>query len=190
MFQCSSLNSSHPLLPPLCLQVCVSISALQVCSSEPSLEIPYICVNIYSLSDLFHSVLKALSSLTSLELSQMHSLLWLWVIPFNWYKKGTIFLPWRIVNMLILVDCVFSWNVNPSLIFMMSCSSSRGLRTFWFSFSSGLCSGRCSVLSVTAHCVIQDIWLSPRSKGRTAIRWCQPLPSKFHLTESVTLIVS
>ena len=108
MLQCSSLNSSHPLLPPLCLQVCVSIAALQVCSSEPSLEIPYICVNIYSLSDLFHSVLKAVSSSTSLELSQMHSLLWLWVIPFNWYKKGTIFLPWRIVNMLILVDCVFS----------------------------------------------------------------------------------
>ena len=146
--------------------------------------------NIYSLSDLLHSVLKGLGPLSSLELSQMHSFLWLWVIPFNQYKKWTIFLPWRIVNMLVLVDCVFSWNVNLSLMFMMSCGWSRGLRTLWFSVSSGLCSGRCSVLPVTAHWAGWDIWLSPSGKGRTAIRWCQPPPSELHLTESVTLIVS
>ena len=37
MFHCYSLNSSHPLLPPLCpkslLRVCVSIAALQIGSS-------------------------------------------------------------------------------------------------------------------------------------------------------------
>ena len=146
--------------------------------------------DICSLSDLVHSVLKALTSSTSLELSQMCSFLWLWVISFNWYKKGTILLPWRIVSMLVLVDCVFSWNVNLSLMFMMSCGWSRGLRTFWFSFSSELYSRQCSVLPITAHWVAWDIWLSPSSKGRIAIRWCQPPPSELHLTESVTLIVS
>ena len=60
------------------------------------------------LSGLLHSVLKALSSSTSLELSQMRSFFWLWVIPFNRYKKWTIFLPWRIVYILVLVDCVFT----------------------------------------------------------------------------------
>ena len=77
--------------------------------------------SIYSLSDLLHSVLKALGPFTSLELSQMHSFLWLWVISFNQYKQWTIFLPWRIVSILVFVDCVFTRNVNLSLMFMMSC---------------------------------------------------------------------
>ena len=117
------------------------------------------------LSNLLHSVLKALSSSTSLELSQMRSFFWLWVIPFNRYKKWTIFLPWRIVYILVLVDCVFTRNVNPSLMFTMSCSWSGGLMTFWLSFSSGLFSGRCSVLPVTAHGVTWDTWLSPSGKN-------------------------
>ena len=174
-------------------------------SMSAALLLPYMCVHqnhlsrfhtyvliydIYSLYDLLHSVLKALSSSTSLELSQMHSFLCPWVMSFNWYKKGTILLPWGIVYILVLVDCVFSGNVNLSLMFTMSCSWSRGLMSFWLSFSSGLCSRWCSVLPVTAHGVTRDTWLSPSSKGRTAIRWCQPLPSEFCLTESVTLIVS
>ena len=118
----------------------------------------------------------------------MHSFLWLWVIPFNWYKNWTIFLPWRIVNILVLADCVFTQTVNRSLMFTMSCSWSRGLMTFWFSFSSGLCSVQCSVLLVLAHWVTRDIWLSPSGKGRTAIRWCQPLPSEFHPTVSVSIV--
>ena len=104
MFQCSCLNASHPLLPPLCPQV----SSLCL-----HLLMPYRQVHQYRhlsrfytyalmqdmcsfLSDFLHSVLKALSSSTSLELSQMHSFLWLCVILFNWYKYWTISLPWGI----------------------------------------------------------------------------------------------
>ena len=183
--QSQAPNSSH--LYTSVLYICISVPARQIGSSVPFFPRFYIHVLIYdicSLSDLVHSVLKALTSSTSLELSQMCSFLWLWVISFNWYKKGTILLPWRIVNILVFVDCVFTRNVNLSLMFMMSCGWSRGLRTFWFSVSSGLCSGRCSVLPVTAHWAGWDIWLSPSGKGRIAIRWCQPPPSELHLTES------
>ena len=99
MFQCSCLNASHPLLPQLCPQV----SSLCL-----HLLMPYKQVHQYRhlsrfhtyalmqdicsfLSGLLHSELKALSSSTSLELSQMHSFLWLWIILFNWYKYCTIF---------------------------------------------------------------------------------------------------
>ena len=46
--QCCPLNSSHPLLPPMCPQVCVlcvSTPALQIGSSGPFFSIPYICIN-------------------------------------------------------------------------------------------------------------------------------------------------
>ena len=48
---CSCLNAAHPLLPPLCPQVCslsASTDALQIGSSvPPSFQIPHICVNGY-----------------------------------------------------------------------------------------------------------------------------------------------
>ena len=44
MFQCCSLNLSHPLLPLLGPQVCISTAALQIGSSVPPFKIPYICV--------------------------------------------------------------------------------------------------------------------------------------------------
>ena len=96
--------SIHPTLSfPHCahksvLYVCVSIAALQIGSSVPPSFQFYIYAlmqNICSsLSDLLHSVLKVLCPFTSLELSQMISCLWLWIIPFNWYKYWTILLPW------------------------------------------------------------------------------------------------
>ena len=50
--QCYSLNSSHPLLPPLrpesVLYVCISIPALQIGSSVPFFYIPYMCINMWN----------------------------------------------------------------------------------------------------------------------------------------------
>ena len=86
MFQCYSLNSSHPLLPPLYSQVCSLSLHLYSCPanrfiSTIFLDSIYICVLIhsicFSLSKLLHSVQRALVSSTSLKLTQIHSFLWL-----------------------------------------------------------------------------------------------------------------
>ena len=47
IYQCRPLNLPHSLLPPVCLIfVCVSFAALQMGSSVPSFQLPYICVDI------------------------------------------------------------------------------------------------------------------------------------------------
>ena len=51
MFQCYSLKPSHPRLLQVspsesALYICVSPATLHVGSSIPSLEIPYVCINI------------------------------------------------------------------------------------------------------------------------------------------------
>ena len=73
-----SLNSSHPLLPPLCPQVySLSASSLLPCKyvHQHHLSRFHIYVLIYniclSLSDLLHSLQQALASSTSLGLTQM-----------------------------------------------------------------------------------------------------------------------
>ena len=57
MFPYYPLSLCHPLLLPLCPQVCslclVSISALQIGSSAPSFSIPYTCVYMQYLSLFF-----------------------------------------------------------------------------------------------------------------------------------------
>ena len=84
---CYALSSSHALLPLLCPKsvpcVCISIPALHICSSVPCFWIPYTCVNIQNLffSVLLHSVQQILRLSISLELTQMHSFLWLNSIP-------------------------------------------------------------------------------------------------------------
>ena len=88
-FLCDSLQylplsflSSHRVHRSV-LYVCFSTAALEINSSVPSLQIPYICVSIryLSLLDLFHSAKWALVSSTSLEQIQMCSFLWLSSTP-------------------------------------------------------------------------------------------------------------
>ena len=101
MFQCSSLHSSTLSFPHCAhksvLYVCVSIAALQIGSSVPPSFQFYIYAlmqNICSsLSDLLHSVLKALRPFTSLELSQIISCLWLWIIHLIGINTGPFFCP-------------------------------------------------------------------------------------------------
>ena len=77
MPQCCSLSSSHTHLPPLCPMsvfcVCISIHQHHFSRFHIHALIDDIC---FSLSDLLHSAL-VLGSSTSLEQTQMHSLLWL-----------------------------------------------------------------------------------------------------------------
>ena len=75
-----------------------------------------------SLSNLLHSVLKALRPSTSLELSQIRSFLWLSVILFNWYKYWIIFLPGELSTSWFWL-IVFSLELRIYLsMFTMSCS--------------------------------------------------------------------
>ena len=84
LFECYSLNSSLPLLPPLCSHVCSLSPHLYSCPANRLIStifldsiyvlIPSIC---FSLSKLLHSVQQALVSSASLKLTQIHSFLWL-----------------------------------------------------------------------------------------------------------------
>ena len=83
-FQCYSLNSSHPLLPPLYSQVSSLSLHLYSCPanrliSTIFLDSIYVLIHgiCFSLSKLLHSVQQALVSSTSLKLTQIHSFSWL-----------------------------------------------------------------------------------------------------------------
>ena len=105
----------------------------------------------------------------------------LWVILFNCYKEWTIFptlwfwLTAFSVEIWIYLLCL-SWAIVD-------------LETWLHSgqLLSSLFHGQCSALPITAHWVLtaQDIQLSHISKGGMMIRWCQPVPPKFHLTVPV-----
>ena len=85
--QCYFLNSSHPLLPPLCPQVhslCLCLHSLPAIGlSVPFSRVHSYALNIWYLffSDLLYSVWRALDPATSLPLAQIHSFLWLSNIP-------------------------------------------------------------------------------------------------------------
>ena len=86
MFQCYSLNSSHPLLTLLCaclfsMSVSLSCPANRLISTIFRFHkyvLIYICSPLY---DLLHSVKYTLGSSTSLELTQVCSFLWVSNIP-------------------------------------------------------------------------------------------------------------
>ena len=83
-------STSHPLLPPLplCPQVCSLCLFLHCCPENKFISTIFLN-SVYmlqyaifvSLSNLLHSVQQALGSSTSLELTQLCSLLWLSRIP-------------------------------------------------------------------------------------------------------------
>ena len=89
--QCYFLHSSHSLLPWLCPQVCSLFLYLHFFPANRFMntifldyKYIYIYVNIlsfFSLSDLLQSVYQALVSSISLELTQMHSFLWIYNTP-------------------------------------------------------------------------------------------------------------
>ena len=88
MFQCYSLNSSQPLLPPLCPHVCslclrlCSCPANQFTSNHSSIFHIFTCINIqYLFFSFWLTYFLALGSSTSIQLTQIHSFLWLGNIP-------------------------------------------------------------------------------------------------------------
>ena len=119
----------HPLLPPLCPQVCSLCLCLYCCPTDRLISttiflVLYICVNVEYWFFSFRLTSLCIKGSTSIHLIRIESNNFLFMAvdhTFNWYKHGTILLPWGIVNILVLADCVFSGNVNLSLMFMMSC---------------------------------------------------------------------
>ena len=84
VFQRYSLNSSHPLLPPLCPQVRSLCLWLYVCPANrfistiflDSISMCYHTVFIFLLVTYF-TLYKSLSPARSLQMTQFHSILWL-----------------------------------------------------------------------------------------------------------------
>ena len=81
-----SIHVTLSFPPPPCPQVhflCLHLHCCPAGSSVPSFWIPYVCVSMWYLSFSFWTISLiqyALGSSTSLELSQMHSFLWLSII--------------------------------------------------------------------------------------------------------------
>ena len=84
--QCYSLDSSHPLLSPLCPEDCPLHLHLYSCPSNMFISTIflnpiYIYILVYdtcfSLSVLLHSIEQALGSSTSIQMTHIHSSLWL-----------------------------------------------------------------------------------------------------------------
>ena len=75
--QCCSLNSSHPLLPPLCPQsvfsVCVSIPDLQIGSSVLFFWISYIYVNMWYLFFFFWFIALCITGSRIIHLTIINS---------------------------------------------------------------------------------------------------------------------